>query len=140
MARRAALALGRRHVLWSRAASPWAVTGRALSTPASLTINDVAASLRPFTAEEVRSRFTVPSTASVADAAKHIAKHRLTFACVVDPEGCVVGMMTERDYVKFSVRADSSRFFSGRDATMGAERRRAVAPGLARSLAHSLAG
>ncbi|KAJ1624930.1 hypothetical protein T492DRAFT_1147661 [Pavlovales sp. CCMP2436] len=86
---------------------------------ASLTIGDVRGRLRQVQDAEMRQKFEIDVTATVADAVLHLAFWRITFACVVDLEqgGRVVGAFTERDYLRYAVRADASSFFSGRDAS-----------------------
>lgn len=88
--------------------------------PETLTVADMAPRLRPMPREEMMRRFTIDSNASVADSIKHLAKERITFACVIDEAegGRVIGAMSERDALKYAVRASSSAFFSGRDASL----------------------
>lgn len=86
----------------------------------SLTVADVTPRLRKMKEAEMRARFEIDSGVSVAHAVKHLAKKRLTFVCVTDSAqgGRVIGMFSERDYLRYQVRAEASAFFSGMDATM----------------------
>lgn len=85
----------------------------------TLTLADVSPHLRKVPEEAMRQKFELPSTASVAEAVKHLINQRITFAVVTDASlhGRVVGMFSERDYLRYAVRADASAFFSGKDAT-----------------------
>jgi CBS domain-containing protein len=86
----------------------------------TLTIGDVSPRLRHLPEAEMRARFEISSDSTVARAVKHLARERITFACVSDQsqDGRVIGMFSERDYLRYAMRAESSAFFSGMDATM----------------------
>jgi CBS domain-containing protein len=89
----------------------------------SLKINQVLPSLnmlRPVKfGSQLRNRFCVDSTAPVGQAAQKMAQERLTFVMVCDPAADkaapphVVGMMTERDFLRYMTYATDSTFFSG---------------------------
>lgn len=105
--------------LGRRLASSAAAAQTAFPISAALRIADVSGRLRQMNEAEMRRKFELDSTVSVADAVKHLAQHRLTFVCVTDRSqgGRIVGAFSERDYLRYAVRAESSAFFSGVDAT-----------------------
>ncbi|KAJ1638821.1 hypothetical protein T492DRAFT_1139776 [Pavlovales sp. CCMP2436] len=77
-------------------------------------LRHVSGRLRQVPEAEMRKKIEIDVTATVADAVKHLAAQRITFACVVDHSRKVVGAFTERDYL----RADASSFFMGRYANV----------------------
>ena len=48
------------------------------------------------------------------EAAAHLQNHRLTFVTAVEDDGSVVGMLTERDVLRYMTHASDIAFFSGR--------------------------
>ena len=109
--------VGRRAFLGRGLARRAAAVPDAFPIAPTLTLADVSPRLRKMDDDEMKRKFELPATASVADAVKHLVAQRITFACVVGLDGRVVGMFSERDYLRYAVRADASAFFSGKDAT-----------------------
>ena len=93
---------------------------RKLSTESTKTVADLATHLRirsnPFIAFS-ESQFTIPSSTPMREAAEHIERNRLTFATVVDEGSTVVGMVSERDILRYLTNATDLAFFSGRTAS-----------------------
>lgn len=58
-------------------------------------------------------RFVLHDKAPVSVAAHHLATQRLTWCLVVDDDASAVGMVTERDLLRYSTHAESLAFFSG---------------------------
>ena len=95
---------------------------RRLSATAK-TVADLAAHLRvrsnPFIAFS-ESQFTLTASTPMREAAEHIEANRLTFATLVDATSAepkkVVGMISERDILRYLTRASDVAFFSGRTA------------------------
>ena len=91
----------------------------------ALSIADLAPSLHRLKAFE--NRYVLPSSTLVSDAAKHLLENRLTFALVHDDQvsnsaalaasrgGSVVGMITERNLLRYATHAGDLAFFSGRE-------------------------
>jgi len=76
--------------------------------------------LRPVTfGARLRERFCVDATAPVGQAAQHMAKNRLTFVMVCEPSEDkeapphVLGMLSERDFMRFMTHASEYSFFTG---------------------------
>lgn len=101
-----------------RMASAAAAVPATFPISSSLRVSDVSERLRMMDDAEMRGKFELDDSVTVADAVKHLAKHRLTFVCVTDKSqgGRVVGMFSERDYLRYAVRAEASAFFSGKSA------------------------
>lgn len=67
----------------------------------------------------LKGRFCVDATAPVGEAAQKMAQERLTFVMVCEPTteknapAHVLGMMTERDFMRYMTYANQHTFFSG---------------------------
>ena len=87
---------------------------RFLSSTAGKTIAEAMPSLERLKVAE--GRFMLPATTTMSRAAEHLLRERLSFALVVDEsEGAVVGLVNERNLLKYANHAGDLAFFSGRE-------------------------
>ena len=103
----------------------WMRRFQSIQAARALSIADLAPSLHRLKAFE--NRYVLPSSTLVSDAAKHLLENRLTFALVHDDQvsnsaalaasrgGSVVGMITERNLLRYATHAGDLAFFSGRE-------------------------
>jgi len=88
---------------------------RLLSTAPAAHIGDLAemGALHRLKLADEGSPFLLPEKTSTAAAAQHLLSHRLTFALIEDEaERTVVGMVTERDLLRYAMHAGDLAFFS----------------------------
>ena len=79
---------------------------------ATSTVGDLAPTLHRLRYAE--DKWVLKSTTPVGDAATHLINHQIMFALVASVDSQeVVGMVTERNLLKFATRADDIKFFHG---------------------------
>ena len=88
------------------------VARRGLSEPASarMTIAELAPSLLHLKSSPSQT-LTLAEATPLRDAAQHLMDNRLTFAMVLNRGKEVVGMLTERDVLRFATRLGDLQFF-----------------------------
>lgn len=85
---------------------------RCLSTSSGKTIADMAPALERLKLAE--ARYVLPAVTPMSTAARHLITERLTFA-LVEADGGAVGLLNERNLLRYAMHAGDLAFFSGRE-------------------------